>query len=131
MGLVTSSNEASFVGTMTSGGTDVIEMSASTSRSTAGTAVDVVVGDSVSSEVGIVEEDVVVGTVVGASVAATVVAVETGSPDEGGAVALEAHEAVRSTRATRPRLRSRKCCNLTALVVQRRAPHYTPHKTRH
>ena len=40
---------------MTSGGTDVIEMSASTSRSTTGAAVDVIVGDGVSLEVGIVE----------------------------------------------------------------------------
>ena len=115
---------------MTSGGTDVIEMSASTSRSTTGTAVDVVVGDSVSSEVGIVEEEVV-GTVVGASVAATVVAVETGAPDEVGAEALEAHEAVSEYQGNEAPPQVEECCNLTALVAQHRAPHYTPRKTQH
>jgi hypothetical protein len=104
MGLVAWSSEASFVGTMTSAGTDVIEMSASTARSTAAASVDVV-GDGVSTEVGIVEKAVT--TVVGASVEATDDAVEAGAPDELGAttgtVALEAHAVVRSTKATRHR----------------------------
>ena len=64
MGLVTWSNEVSFVGTMTSGGTDVIEIPASTSRSTTGATVVVVVVGGLSSEVGIVE---LVATVVGAA----------------------------------------------------------------
>jgi hypothetical protein len=116
MGLVTSSNEASSVGTMTSGGTDVIDMSASTSRSTTGATVDVVVGDGASPEVGTVER-AVVATVVGASVEATNDAGEVCTPDAidavAGAVALEAHEAARSTNATTPRTMSEKNCDLT------------------
>ena len=86
---------------MTSAGTNVIEMSASTSRFTAGVSVDVV-GDGASRGVGIVEK--AVPTVVGASVEATDDAVETGAPDElgatTGAVAWDAHAVVRSIKAT-------------------------------
>ena len=104
MGLVTLSNEASLVGTMTSGGTDVIEMPASTSRSTTGATVEVVVGDD---DGGLPTacrrsvEKAVMTTVVGA-VEATDGAAETGASDVVGApvgpVAPEAHEVVRSTK---------------------------------
>ena len=132
MGLVTLSNEASFVGTMTSGGTDVIEMSASTARFTAGAAV-VVVGDCVSREVGIVEKAVT--TVVGASVEATDDAVETGAPDELGATtgaeAVEAHAVVRSIKATRHRTRPRRGFDLTALSPRVRASVGGPDETQY
>jgi hypothetical protein len=99
---------------MTSGGTDVIEMSASTSRVTTGAAVDVVVGDSVSSG----------ATVVGASVEATDDAVEIGSPDEVGATAggavREAHAVVNNTKATRQRITPRKGFDLNALTTRAR-----------
>ena len=105
MGLVTASNEVSLVGTMTSAGTDVIEMSASTSRSTTGASVDVVVGDSVSS----------VATVVGAIDDA----VETGAAVEFGCAAggesRESHAAVRRTKATRQRIKPRNVLDLTTL----------------
>ena len=87
---------------MTSGGTDVIEMSASACRSTSGATVDVVVGDGRLAEV--VVEKAVVTTVVGASVEATDDDVEAGPPDDvgapAGAAAPEAHEAGRSAKAT-------------------------------
>jgi hypothetical protein len=122
MGLVTSSNEASSVGTMTSGGTDVIDMSASTSRSTTGATVDVIVGDGASPEVDTVEK-AVVPRVVGASVEATNDAGEVCAPDEvdaaAGAVALEVHEAARSTKATTPRTTSGKNCDLTCPLTTR------------
>jgi hypothetical protein len=91
---------------MTSAGTDVIEMSASTARFTTIAAVDVVVGGGESREVGIVEAAVT--TVLGASVEATDDDVETGAADEVGATAgsaaLDAHAVDRSTRATRKRM---------------------------
>jgi hypothetical protein len=98
---------------MTSGGTDVIEMPASAARSATGATVDAVVGDGALSEV--VVEKAVVTTVVGASVEATEGGVKTCGPDELGVVALEAHVADRSTKATRYGAMSRKDCDLTAL----------------
>jgi hypothetical protein len=103
MGLVSSSKDVALVGTMTSGGTDVFEMPASTSLSTTTVASD---GTVVSLEAMVVEETVVgaavIATVVGVSVEATaevVEVVDNGAPDGVGGVALEAHEAVRSARA--------------------------------
>jgi hypothetical protein len=114
MGLVTLSNEASLVGTMTSGGTDVIEMSASL-RSTTGATFDVFVDDGESPEVGSVER--VVATVVGAPVEALDDAVETGAPDEfgdgDGAAAPAAHTVVRNTRTPSHRPNCGKGCDFT------------------
>ncbi len=112
MGLVTSSNEASVVGTMTSAGTDVIEMPASTSRSTTGATVDVVVGDDRSSEVGIVDK-AVVATVVGASIEATDDPVATGPPDKVGAATPETHKVVSNAKTTSHRPRCRNDCDFT------------------
>ncbi len=75
-----------------------------------------------SAEVGIVEK-VVVAIVFGASVEATDDAEETGASDEvgatAGAAALEVHEAVRSTKATRHGEMAKKDCDLTALSPPR------------
>jgi hypothetical protein len=117
MELVTVSREVSLVGTITSAGTDVIEMPASTSGPTTGTTVDVVDGATVEADA----EAAVVGgvettgaaTVVGAPVAATDDDVGAVVPDEGGAVALDAHEAASSTNATRQRRAPGNCCHLT------------------
>ena len=123
MGLVTASNEAPVVGTMTSGGTDVIEISASTSRSTTGAAVDVG-GDTVSSG----------ATVVGALVEATDDTVETGAPDEVGATAgvvvREAHAVARSTKATRQRAAPSKGFDLTTLTTRARYCRWLSYRTR-
>ena len=109
IGLVVLSSEASFVGTITSGGTDVIEMPASTSPGTTGAAlvVDVVVaavvGGSVLADVATVGM-VVVATVVRAAVDATGAAVGAGGLDDVGAasgvVAPAVHAAVSNATAT-------------------------------
>ena len=118
MGFVNTSNDASFVGTMTSSGTAVIEMPTSTLRSTTGATVEVVVGNGGSLDVLVVEREVV-GTVVEASVGATDDAVETGAADELGATAgaeeSEAHEATRSTKA--PAMYRVTSCNDFALIA--------------
>ena len=70
------------MGTMTSGGTDVIVMPASVSGSTTGVTLVVFVGDGVSPEVGV--EPGGVTTVVGVPACGIDVAVEPGEPDETG-----------------------------------------------
>jgi hypothetical protein len=102
MGLVTASNEPSLVGAMTSEGTDVIEMSASSSGSTTGATV-VVVGDGALVVLGDTVD--AVGRVVPASVRAGGASVEIGALDVVGATAVDAgfdeHEAAtRTTPAT-------------------------------
>jgi hypothetical protein len=97
IGLVAVSNDAALVGTMTSGGTDVIEMPASTSPSTTVAAPGAVVGGgSVLVAVGSVGM-VVVTTVAGGA--------ETGGLGDvgatAGAVAPGPHAAAKSARATR------------------------------
>ena len=104
MGFVTSSNEASLVGTMTSDGTDVIVMSASTAPSTTGAAD--VIDDSVSADAGIVGTGVE-AAVVAASAGALGDPVASGSSDEvvasPRAVPLLAHAELISSTATRQR----------------------------
>jgi len=109
MGLVTESNEVSLVGTITSGGTDVTEMSASTARST----IDVVVGSGALLAVGVVSTSaaaVVVEALVGATDGAVDAAApgDVGTPDVvGAAVGVEAHEAVSTNAATHRTTRAR------------------------
>ncbi|MEP7111733.1 MAG: hypothetical protein ABI862_00570 [Ilumatobacteraceae bacterium] len=120
------SSEVSLVGTMTSAGTDVIEMPASTSLSKPGAAVDATVdaGDGVSPEEGSVEA-AVVATVFGASVEATDGTVDSGAPDDlgvtSGVVAPEVHEVVRNTRTTSHRRVRRSDMPRSTPVVDRHA----------
>ncbi|MEP7201290.1 MAG: hypothetical protein ABI894_01705 [Ilumatobacteraceae bacterium] len=89
---------------MTSGGTDIIEMSSSTPGSTTGAALDVVVDERVSTEVD-VEAGIVESAVVGATVAATADVVDTGGPGEVAVLprplASEVQAVVRSANTTR------------------------------
>ena len=116
MGLVTASSEVADVGTITSEGTDVLEMSAN--RSGSGTSVvGEVVGNSVSSGIGVVE-DGTVATVVGATVGSTDgIVVATGPSDRlgasTGAQTLAAHKDVRNTKTTSHRPRCRNDCDFT------------------
>ena len=104
IGFVTLSSDASLVGTMTSGGTDVIEMPSSTARASSVVVTDavVVVGGSVSADVAIVGM-VVVATVAGAVGAVTGGAVEAeglGAADVESGTPAVLHPA-RSTTAAR------------------------------
>ena len=126
MGLDASSNDSLLVGRMTSGGTDVIEMPASTSRSTIGVSIEVSVDasvDTVSMGAGRVEEGVVT-TVVGESAGAIDDAVGTGAADEvgnaDGRLTLEAHSVDRSARTTSHRPKWRNDCEFTLSPLQAR-----------
>jgi hypothetical protein len=107
---------------MTSGGIDVIVISASDSLSTTGDAVDVV-GDNVSTEEGTVETGVV-ATGGDGSTETTDGVVETDSSDTVGANAgsttLAAHKAVRNTKTTSHRPR---CGNLFDVTLSPQSPY--------
>jgi hypothetical protein len=119
IGFVAVSNDTSLVGTMTSGGTEVIEMPASTSSPTTRTALEAGSGARV---VEMVASGgmVVVATVGSGAVDATVGAVEAGGLDDVGAAGAappRPHAAARSATATR------KDFDLTRLPTTERAPY--------
>ena len=117
IGLVALSSDDSLVGTITSAGTDVIDMSASNAGSTVGVAAVVVAVDVVGASL---VEDVGAdaATVVGASVEAIDVAVGTGALGEVAAASdvapLDEHDAVASARATTHRVTPMHVCDLIA-----------------
>jgi len=122
MGFVTASNEVSLVGTITSGGTDLAEMSARTARSTTDVVVDaavagVVVGASL--DLGVVSEGVTI-VVVDAAVGATDGAGgtdEVGERDEFGAArGSEVHETIRAKPAKHSTMREADR-DLTSLLL--------------
>lgn len=103
MGFVVASNEAPLVGTMTSAGTAVIEMSANTPGSTTDVMGAGMVGDCELVLGGNVESGVV-AMMVGASVGATDVAADTGVPNDVGDVTglgPASHEAITNAMTTR------------------------------
>jgi len=125
MGFVTASNEVSLVGTITSGGTDLAEMSARTARSTTDVVVDaavagVVVGVLV--EVGVALEGaaiVVVDTAMGATDGAGGTDEVGGRAEFGAARGSEVHDTISAKPAKHSTMRENDR-DLTSLLLTSR-----------